>query len=175
MRHEIALKRRVLGISAGQSVIGLAQLGNDSLRELALRLQPNEFGDVIDTVDNPPDLAVRIEDRRIERAPIPLLKAAAFGGWPGDVVLLGRHAIGMPGGDDALERGAEIVHSGRGGVVGVVGKHLKQRAADDLVAHRHGRPAIGVVDGHDAQRRIENEVEVWSRLEQRTKVRRDTG
>src|SRR5260370_17251531 len=88
-------------------------------------------------MDDVADLAVSVEDRRVEGTPEALLEAAALGLGPADVVLLNRHGVGGAGGAHGVERGAQVAHSVGGRVVGVVGEDVKQPAPAALLPPSH--------------------------------------
>jgi len=62
-------------------------------------------GHVLDSLDNENQFAVIGKNRRIDRAPKPLLKSTALIFWPAHRVTLHLHYIGSALGFHALERG----------------------------------------------------------------------
>ena len=135
-----------------------------------LLLQAHDLGHVLDPVDDPRDLAGLVQDRRIERRPIALLEAAAFGVRPADVVFLHRHRVRAAELQHAHQRGAQVVDPGRGGIVRIVREHVEQAAPQDAGALGLGGAAIGIADRDDGKVRRQHEVEVGRRFEQRAEI-----
>jgi hypothetical protein len=71
---------------------------------------------------------------------------------------------------DPAERGTEVANARRLRIVGVVGEHVEELAADDVLTLRHRRVEVGVAGRNDRQVRGEDEVESWRRLEKRPEV-----
>jgi len=145
------------------------------LRDLALLRsalgEAHEFGDVLGAMNDVDELAVLIDHRRIDGAPISLFEAASGARRATHVVLLHRHRVGLTRRENALERRAQIGRSGGARVVRIVGKDVEQVTTDDRGALRHRRAQIRIARGHDDELGTEHQVEPGSRLEQPAKIR----
>ena len=84
-----------------------------------------------------------VEHRTVGRRPPALLEPR--GALHRDVVALDRHRVRLAAIADPLQRGAQLLGSVGGGVVGVVGEGLEDVLADQLVALPHRRPLVGLV------------------------------
>ena len=166
---EVLRAREDLGFHLLRAI--LEQLGPPRLLAILL-LQPDERGHVLDAVDDVGDLAVRVAHRRIDGAPVALLEAAAFALRPADVILLDRHHVCAFRLAHPFERGAQIPRAGRGGIVRIVGKHVKEVAAENLFALGHRGAEIGVARGNNFQIGCEHQVQTGRRFEQGPEVGR---
>ncbi|MGX1362138.1 hypothetical protein AB7M46_007195 [Bradyrhizobium elkanii] len=129
-------------------------------------LQLNEAGDVFDPMDDVAELPVRPQHRRIARAPVAFLEAAALRLGLADIVFLHRHGVGAAELDHALERGAQVPHAVGGRIVRIVGKHLEQPAPEDRGALGLGGAQIGVAHCHDAEVGLrQHQIKAGRRLE----------
>src|SRR5690242_1791646 len=122
-------------------------------------------------MDDVHELALCVEHRDVSRAPVSLLESPTRGFGSADVVLLDRHGVRGPSLAHAIERRAQVADPGGRRVVGVVGEHLEQSAADDLVALGHRGGEIRLVYGRDGEVGRQDEIRAGRRLEQETIVR----
>ena len=134
------------------------QLADDPVLFTALPLQANHVGHVLDVMDDVNDAALRIENRTVDRAPVPLFEATALGFRTPNIVLLDGHRIRSHQREHARERGPQIRDPGCGRVVGVVGEDLEQRSTDDRLPARHRRLEVRIAYRHDRQVRAEHQV-----------------
>ena len=121
-------------------------------------------------MDDVGELAGVGQDRSVLRAPETLLEAAALLLGPLDVVLLHRHRVGDLLLPDPFERGREVAHPGRLGVIRVVREDIEDPPADDLLAPGHRRLEVGVACRDDPEVRIEDEIEARGGLEERAEI-----
>lgn len=103
----------------------------------------HEFGDILDMMEDADDAAICGEDRTVGRAPESFLKGAVLT-LGRDVVLLDGHRISDAISEHAIQRRPQVVHAGRIDGIGVVRKHLKQGATDNLLALRLCRRQVGI-------------------------------
>ena len=136
-----------------------------------LLLEADELRDVLDAVDEIGDIAVRSQDRRIDRAPIPLFKSAALGFGPANVVLLHGHGVRHSMCQHPLQGGFQVSDSRCGRIIRIIGKDLKQPAAEDFLALGHRGLQVRSADRHDRQGGRQDEIQPWFRFEQGLKVR----
>ena len=135
-----------------------------------LPVQADELRHVLDAVEDPGDGAVGRADRRVDRAPVALLESATLRCRTLDVVFLDRHGIGEAKVKDTLQRGAEVRHAGRAGVVRIVREDLEEVAADDPRSLGHGGAKVGIARRGNVERRVEEQEEGRPLLEDRPVV-----
>ncbi len=172
----VALQPRVFLDLVGECAVCRAEFRNDTVllaklpQMASVRARPHKLGHVFHAMDNPSELACAVQHRCVERAPVPDLETAAFRIRTADIVFLQSHRVGAKTGLHAGKRGLQIRGACCVGFVRIVRKHIEEAPADDLVAFRHRRGAIGVADGNDRETRIEHEVKAWSAFEQRPEI-----
>ena len=113
---------------------------------------------------------VRIQQGRVDGAPVALLEAAPFRLGPTHVVPLNDHNIRLMGLQHTVHRGAGVADGVSAGVIGVVGKHLEQVLADYFGAAGQGGLQVGFGDGDDAQVRSEDQVQPGKQFENLAEV-----
>lgn len=144
----------LVGVGAAQAFVELLELpatGVDlGLQHLgvvspAAGAGPDELGDLFHAVQEQGHGAVGGEDGHVDGAPVALVPDPGPIGVL-DVVALDGHAVGLPGGRDPFQGGAQVAHAVRRRIVGVVGEDVEEVAVDDLLAGAAGRLQERVVD-----------------------------
>ncbi len=173
----VAAQRLDLLHLVGEFAIGVAQPGDDELLFTRHRgmgrlrfAHAHQLGDVLDAMQDRADAAVGSQDRRVDRIPIALLEAAAFGIGFADVVFLDAHHVGPAQFEDTAERRPQIGDAVGARVVRIVGKHLEHMPAEDVLAAGHRGAAIGVVHRADRERGIEHQIQTRRLGEERTEI-----
>ncbi|MCW2239605.1 hypothetical protein M2351_004235 [Azospirillum canadense] len=136
---------------------------------------PDDIRDIRDLMDDPSNLAIGIRHRRVDRAPIPVLVAAPLGGRSGQVVPLHRHGIRASVPQHTLQRGPQVSRAGRVGIGRIVGKHLKQGAAKNVLAPRARGPQIRIGDSNDRQIWRQHQAIARGRTEKHAEIGFDVG
>lgn len=97
----------------------------------------DELGDLLHPMDQQHYVAVRVQHRRVDRAPVPLLPLTGpvhrF-----DVVTLQGHGVALSCRHHPAQRRSQVPHPARGRVAGPVGKHIEQVPPDQLLAGAPG-------------------------------------
>ena len=164
--RQFLLAKDDLGLDAIEAALKLLGVP----RPLAVeQFEADELGHVLHAVDDVLDLPAPPEHGRVDRTPIPLLKAA-FGA--ADVVLLNRHCVRLAVSEDMLKGLAQVVDARRVRVGRVVGECLKDRATNTRLARGHRGAEVGVVHGDDGEPVVRPEDEVRGRggVEDRSEV-----
>ncbi|WP_244484111.1 MULTISPECIES: hypothetical protein [unclassified Rhizobium] len=122
-------------------------------------LQSDELSDILDPVDDIGDLAILVEDRLVEGAPVPRFEAASVG--LSHVVLLDGHRVTDTCFDDTSKRIPQNSGSRRGRIFRVIRKDIENIHADDNGPVRHRRIQIGIAHRDDGQVPVEDQIEAW--------------
>lgn len=133
----------LLELPAAGVDLGLQHLG--VVAAAAARAGPDELGDLFHAVQEQRHGAVGGEDGHVDGAPVALVPDPGPVGVL-DVVALDGHAVGLPGGRDPFQGGAQVAHAVRRRIVGVVGEDVEEVAVDDLLAGAAGRLQERLVD-----------------------------
>ena len=144
----------------GEPLAGCPQARLHVLLLEAFPSQPDGLRDILDVVEDVGDFALGRQDRRVERAPVPLLEAAP---GPGDVVFLDGHAVRGPGRQDPAQGSPEVSHAGRVEVLGVVGEGLEEAPAEQAIPRGERGLEVGIAHGDDGEPLVGPEHEVGGR------------
>jgi len=97
------------------------------------------LGHVIDLMDDAEQIAVLVQHRYVERAPIAQLEAATFALGPRNVVAGNGHAIRYTGLQYPLKRGAQHAGAELVRFFRILAEHLKNRPPNNVFPPRIGR------------------------------------
>jgi hypothetical protein len=131
-------------------------------------LEAHDFRDVLDTVDDPFHLAVPVQDRTVERAPILFLEGAVRAA---NVVSLDGRGVRSSQPQHSLQRGTKVVEPGGARIFGVFREHLERRAADNVGPLRERGLQISVAGFGDGQIGGQHQVRPGNGLKNGLKVR----
>jgi hypothetical protein len=135
-------------------------LGMQGVRECVSHL--HEIGNVPHFIDDVRDIAQAVEDGPVRGAPVPLFESIAGLRELPDVVLLNGHGIRHARLQYALQRRGKVAHTGRRQVLGVIGKDVKQRAAQDVFMPHVGAAQSCFVGRCNGEVGKEHQVRRWA-------------
>ena len=160
--------------------LALRRIQHDSLDLFAVAIsariphQTDKLRYILHAVDDVAHVAIGVLHGRIDRTPIAFLEPSALGVRPANVVFQDGHGVHRLRSENAVQGGGQIAHSGRVDFVRIVGEHVEQTPAANLVHLRQSRVGVRFAGGDDGVVgliREKHQIEPGGGLEQSAEIR----